>query len=102
VSIGPISRFGVFELSIPRTATPVAERLLDADGRPTAATVALRLLRAIEAAAGPGQQVRAVCAPDVAVIARRLSSRLTDRIGPRFTLESDPARARESVEAVAT
>ena len=35
VSIGPISRFGVFELSLPRTATPVAERLL-VDGRPLA------------------------------------------------------------------
>jgi Ribonuclease G/E len=101
VSIGPISRFGVFELSLPRTGVPVSERLLDRDGRPSAVTVALRLLRAIEAAAGPGQQVKAVCAPDVAVIARRLSGRLTDRIGARFTLQADPAKARADVEITA-
>jgi Ribonuclease G/E len=88
VSIGPISRFGVFELSLPRRAAPISERLLGADGRLSAATVALRLLRAMERAAGPGQRVQAACTLEVAVIAERFAPVLADRIGPRFSIAS--------------
>ena len=101
VSIGPISRFGVFELSLPRTAISASERLLDLDGRPSAATMAFRMLRAIERAAGPGLQVEAFCSPAVATIAKQLESKLADRIGPRFAIKAEPTRDRTSTEVVA-
>ena len=70
VSIGPISRFGLFELAVPHRLAPVASRLLDADGAPTALTVAHRLARAVErqARVEPGDRIEARCAPDVALI----------------------------------
>jgi Ribonuclease G/E len=98
VSIGPISRFGVLELVVPRTTAPLADRWLDPGGGFSAVTVALRLLRAIERAAGPGQTVEARCAPDVASIAERLAPELTHRIGPRFHIRSDPAKSRTDIE----
>lgn len=101
VSIGSISRFGVLELALPRRERPVAERLLGSDGEPTAVTMALRLLRRIENFAGPGQFVDAVCAPEVAVIAERLSPRLTDRIGPRFAIRADALGSITNVEVTA-
>jgi Ribonuclease G/E len=101
VSIGPISRFGVLELALPRTVRPVSERLLGADGQLSAQTVALRLLRAIERAAGPGRSVEAICAPEVAAIAQRLAPDLANRIGPRFAIRADPLRPRISLEVTA-
>ncbi len=101
VSIGPISRFGVLELAVPRTTAALADRLLDADGRISAATVALRLLRDMERAAGPGQIVEASCAPDVADIAERLAPELLARIGPRFHIRADPSRSRTNLEVTA-
>jgi Ribonuclease G/E len=101
VSIGPISKFGVLELALPRTARPTAERLLDVDAKLSATTVALQLLRSIERAAGAGQQVEAICAPEVAQIAERLTMRLTDRIGSRFAIRADPAKTRTAVEVIA-
>jgi len=92
VAIGPISRFGVLELALPWRARPVNEVLLTADGRINGPTTALRLLRAIERAAGPGQMVKAACAPDVAAYAGRHASDLVAKIGPRFSIEADPAR----------
>ena len=100
VSIGPISRFGVFELALPRKATPIAELLSDSDDQPSAATMAFRLLRAIERAAGPGQIVDARCAPDVAEIAVRFSSELVERIGSRFHIQGDASKGRTEIEAV--
>lgn len=101
VSIGPISRFGLFEFALPRTATPVADRLLDGDGRPSAVTMGLRMLRAIERAAGPGQRVQAICAPEVAEVAKRLEAKLVDRIGPRFVIHPDETKDRTLMEIVA-
>ncbi len=101
VSIGPISKFGVFELSLPRTGRPVSERLLAADGQPSTATVALRLLRAIERAAGPGQRVEAACAPEVAQIAQRLAPRLEERIGARFVIRAEGFAHRTEVRVAA-
>jgi Ribonuclease G/E len=98
VSIGPISRFGVFELVLPRRATPIADRLLETDGQPSAATMAFRLLRAIERAAGPGQIVQARCAPDVAEVAAQFSTELMERIGPRFHIQADASKARTEIE----
>jgi hypothetical protein len=101
VSIGPISRFGVLELVAPRTTPPVTDRLLEADGRVSATTMALRLLRHVERAAGPGQIVEAKCAPDVAQIAERLAPELARRIGPRFHIRSDPSKNRTDIEVAA-
>ena len=94
VAFGPISRFGTLELTVPRRRRSVAERLTDADGRPTPLTQALRLLRAIEreALADPGAPVLASAAPDVAAAAAPYLKALTDRFGARLRLAADPAR----------
>jgi len=98
VSIGPISRFGLFELSLPRTITPLAERLTDSDGRVSAATLALDLARAIErhAAADPGGRFTVRCHPDVADEMTRLEPLLLDRFGQRFSVASDPGLQRDA------
>jgi Ribonuclease E/G family len=100
VAVGPISKFGVLELTVPWRTAPVAERLVGVDGRPDALSAALALLRAIERAALPGRRVEAVCAPDVATEAEAHSVDLTARIGPRFQLRSEPGRARDGWEVV--
>lgn len=93
VAIGPISRFGTLELLIPRRTRPVAEILCGEDGRPTARTLAQRLIRRAEqeAAADPGARLRLACAPAVAEAARPLVEALTARIGGRVELVSDSA-----------
>ena len=48
VTVAPMSRFGVVELSRGQLRAPLAEVLCDAGGRPTAETVALCALRGIE------------------------------------------------------
>jgi hypothetical protein len=89
VAVGPISKFGVLEMTVPWRATPVAERLLAPDGRPDPETAALQLIREIERDALPGRHVEAICAPEVAVEARRLAAELVQRIGPRFTIQEE-------------
>jgi Ribonuclease G/E len=100
VAFGPISRFGTLELTIPRRRRSVAERLLDADGRPTSLTLALRLVRAVEREAGtdPGARIVATAAPDVATAASPYLKALTDRFGARLQLAADPGRDREAFE----
>jgi Ribonuclease G/E len=102
VSIGPISRFGLFELAVPRTAAPLAERLADASGQPTTDTVALAMLRAIEreGRAHPGSRLAAACAPAVAMAAQPYTAALEGRLGPRFTIKGEPARGRSSYEVI--
>jgi Ribonuclease G/E len=91
VVFGPITRFGLWPMTLPRLAAPLAERLCDRGGSPTVATLAFRLLRAVEAAAGPGQRVEAGAAPIVAEMALALSPVLLERIGPRFLIHTDPS-----------
>jgi Ribonuclease G/E len=86
VSIGPISRFGVMELALPRKEAPIMEMLLDADGRPSVETAVHRLFRAIERAAGPGVRVEARAAPEIAAAAAPLAVLLAERIGRRFVI----------------
>ena len=86
VAFGAISRFGLFELQLPRRETPLAERLGDADGRLSPLTLALSLLRLIEAQAGPAGRVTARCAPETAAAAQALAPRLMERIGARFSI----------------
>jgi Ribonuclease G/E len=88
VAIGPVGRFGTMELSIPRRGRAVREILLDATGRPTPQTLALRLIRQAEteAAIHPGGRLTGACAPQVASLAEPLAERLRARIGARFEL----------------
>jgi Ribonuclease G/E len=95
VSIGPVGRFGTMELSIPRRARPVLEQLRRADGAPNDRALAQRLIRRLEAeaAAHPGARLTAACAPAVAAAAQPLGRVLAERIGARFTITPEPARA---------
>jgi Ribonuclease G/E len=100
VSIGPLSRFGVLQLVLPRRGRPLAERLLDEDGRATAATIALRLLRGLEreGRADGGARLLGRCSPAAAQAAAPYISELTGRIGPRFEIRPDPGLARDHFE----
>jgi Ribonuclease G/E len=93
VSIGPVSRFGAFELVIPRRRRPLAEVLCDADGRPSARTRGLALLRALERAAlaDPGARLIGRGAADAVEAATPYMEVLTGRIGARAELRPDPA-----------
>jgi Ribonuclease G/E len=100
VAFGPISRFGTLEMTIPRRRRSVRERLLDEAGRPTAETVALRLIRAVEreALADPGGRITARATPDAAEAARPYLKTLTDRFGARLELIAEAGRDRETFE----
>jgi Ribonuclease G/E len=103
VAIEPIGRFGTLELSLPRRTRPLGEILGREDGELSDRSLAQRLLRRIEseAAAQPGARLQARCAPAVAKAAEPLAAQLTTRIGARFTLDPDPARARDSFDVAA-
>ena len=95
-AFGPITRFGLWPLVLPHRAAPIAEILCTAEGVPTDATLALRLLREIEAAAGPGLRVEAHAAPEIAAAAGGISPYLTQRIGPRFRIVPDAGTSRDA------
>ena len=92
VVMAGVSRLGMLELALPWRRTPVAERLLDPRGEPTARTVAQRLCRALaeEGRNDPGGQFVARCAPEVAAELEPLVREL----GPRFSLMAEVGRAR--------
>jgi Ribonuclease G/E len=96
VALGPVSRFGTLTLALPHRFTPIAEVLLDADGHPSARTVAHRLVRALEreGRADPGGRLTGVCSPEVAAIAR-LAVRT---LGPRFDVAEEVGRERWSTD----
>lgn len=100
VQVGGISRLGLMEISKPWREQPLRERLLDPDGRPSPATVALRLARTLEreGRVHSGARLLARCAPDVAEAFAALASGLADRLGPRFEVRADPALPREHAE----
>ncbi|MFI4933061.1 MAG: ribonuclease E/G [Caulobacterales bacterium] len=102
VALGPISRFGTLELTVPRRRRSIADRLLDADGRPTAQTLALRLVRVLEreAAAEPGARIAAHAAPDVVAAAASYLKALESRFGARLSVVADPTRPLEAFEVV--
>lgn len=99
VVIGPISRFGLLELSLTRRGRPLAEILCEPTGRPTPRTAAQRLIRRLESEAGahPGARLAAACAPDVAPEFEPLLARLVERIGARATVSVDPGVRREDL-----
>jgi Ribonuclease G/E len=91
VSIGPVSRFGLLQLVTPRRGRPVGEVLSGPDGAPTAATVALRLLRALEreGRADGGARLEGRAAPAVLAAAAPYIEALSARLGGRFILIPD-------------
>lgn len=104
VAIGPVSRFGTLELTIPRRRQPVLERLLGQDGRLTPLSAALRLARLIEGEGGadPGGRLLARCAPAVADSFKSLHPALADRLGGRFTLEPQAGWPGDRLEVTAS
>ncbi|MHB8530674.1 MAG: ribonuclease E/G [Caulobacteraceae bacterium] len=100
VAFAPVSRFGALELAIPRRRVPSLEILADTKGRPTAATIALDLIRRLEreAAIDGGAQVRGYAAPEVAEAAAPALAILASRVGGRVRIVADPARERCSFE----
>jgi Ribonuclease G/E len=103
VAIGPVGRFGTMELSLPRRIRPVAEVLGRDDGQLSDLTLALRLVRRIEAeaAAQGGARLTARCAPEVERAARPLAALLAARIGARFAIEGDAGLSRDRLEVFA-
>ena len=100
VALGPISRFGVLQIAAPWRIRPLAERLCDATGAVSPATVALRLLRALEreGRADGGARLVAACAPAVAEAAKPYIRALTDTVGPRFEIRTAPQSQIEHYE----
>jgi len=102
VNLGPISRFGTMEILKPWRERPVRDRLLEADGRPSPITVALRLARVLEREGriSPGARLDARAAPEVVEAFAPLAARVAERLGPRFTVSPDLAfeRARTEVK----
>jgi Ribonuclease G/E len=100
VSIGPVGRFGTMELSIPRKGRSIREILLDPDGRPTDITLALRLIRQAETAAGidGGAQLVASASPEIAKLAEPLAERLRERIGARLVVKPEAVWPRDRME----
>jgi len=84
-AFGPVSRFGLLQVSLPWRRTPV-EEVLAPSPRRRAVTVARRLRRAMLANTASPRLV-ARCAPDEAAIAAPLVARL----GPRAAVIADPA-----------
>jgi Ribonuclease G/E len=101
VSIGPVSRFGLLQIATRWRGRPLAEVLCEADGRPSAATTALALLRALEreGRADGGARLTGRCSPQAAAAAAPYISALSDRIGPRFEIRPDPTLARDQFKA---
>jgi Ribonuclease G/E len=103
VAIGPVSRFGTIELTVPRRSRAVREILCEPGGRLSDVTLALRVLRRLEtdALAQGGARLTAACAPSVAEACAPLLPRLAERFGARFDLRADLAMPRERFEVVA-
>jgi Ribonuclease G/E len=100
VSIGPVGRFGTMELSLPRRTRPLAEILCREDGQLSDRTLALRLVRRLQAEgeAQPGARLVAMCAPGVARAAEPLVTQLAERLGARFGLRPNPNMSRTQLE----
>ena len=90
VAIGPISKFGALEMTVPRQRRPLSEDLLDDSGLPTPLTAALRLARALEreGRASPGARLIGRCDAAAAAAFVAIAPVLTHRIGARFTIEA--------------
>jgi Ribonuclease G/E len=99
VAFGAVSRFGLVELALPRRLRPLADVLCGSGRSPTADTLGLRLLRAVErqAMADPGGRFKVSAAPAVAAAAAKRAQALSSRIGARFEVQADPALGLEDI-----
>lgn len=100
VALGPISRFGALELTIPRRARPALDRLTDESGDPSLATIASDAIRALEreALADGGGRFELAVSRDVCEIATVHLATLVARFGGRLSLRADIGLARGAVE----
>lgn len=92
IAYGPVSRFGLLQLSLPWRRTPLEELFRGPDGRRRVEHRAQDVVRALKHAllsdtAAP--RLTARCAPDEAVVAAPLAARL----GPRAQVRADPTLA---------
>jgi hypothetical protein len=92
VAVGPLSRFGALELALPRRDRPIMERLLDAEGRLSARTIAQAAVRDLQRRSRfeAGSRLVATCAPDVAAALQPLAAEL----GPMFQVRAQVGAAR--------
>ncbi|MFC0634184.1 ribonuclease E/G [Brevundimonas balnearis] len=95
-ALGPLSRFGLLQLTIPWTRTPIEERLGERGGR-SALTRAIDLTRRLRRAlicdtASP--RLIARCSPQVAALAASLVARL----GPRAGVAADDRAASDHID----
>lgn len=91
-AFGPLSRFGLMQLSLPWRRTPLDERLLDAAGRPTLETRVLAVVRQLRLALlsdSAAPRLVARCTPEEAALA----APLVQTLGPRAALLADPSMA---------
>ncbi|WP_295173977.1 ribonuclease E/G [uncultured Brevundimonas sp.] len=87
---GPVSRFGLLQMSLPWRLTPIEELLLDVGRRPSVQTRAISVVRALRRqllADTLSPLITARCAPEEALIADPLASYL----GPRAVIQADAA-----------
>ena len=93
---GPLSRFGLMQLSLPWRRTPLDERLLEAGGRPALETRAIAVVRQLRLAmlSDPATpRFIARCSPEEAALA----APLIEFLGPRSGLLADPSMAAGAV-----
>ena len=100
VAIGPVGRFGAMEMTVPRRGRAVRDILGDGTGGLSDLTLALRLIRRLEAAAAsdPGGRLAATCAPAVGEAAKPYAETLAARIGARFLIKTNPDWPRERLD----
>lgn len=100
VAMGPVSKFGTMEITVPRRSRPVADLLCDASGRLSDRALAQRLIRRLEdeARADPGARLVARAAPDVVSAATPLCADLIRQVGARVALSADPGLPRDRIE----
>ena len=100
VALGPVSRFGTVELTVPRRTRSVAEVLLQPDGAPSDRTLAQRLVRMAETAAETetGRRFRVRAAPGPAELAWPRVDQLASRMGARFETAIEAGWPRDRLE----
>ena len=89
-AVGPLSRFGLLQISLPWRRTPLEEIMNGGDARPTARTRAIDAVRRLRLAMledTTAPRFTARCAPDVAALAGPLAARL----GLRAAVKVDAA-----------
>lgn len=102
VSIGAVGRFGTMELLIPRKDRSVRDIMQDDQGRFTAQTLALRLVRMAEteALSDPGGRFKARASTTVATEAEAYFQALREKVGGRIVLAAEPDWSESKMDVV--